>query len=121
MPSTTKHVLVAAACLIAFPTIGHALGNPVKNTLAEFGEDMNAIKVAGAKLYESEDVPVGTIEEWANPASGGAGTVELVEIFEHEGLPCRKLLHMAKPGKSADPKRFTITRCRTADGTWKIL
>ena len=121
MPTVMKRLCIAIGCLLAPTAVGYGQGNPLKETLAEFGPDREAMGAAGAKLYENEGVAVGTVEEWSNPESGGSGTVELVDMFEHEGLPCRKLLHHARLGKSADPKQLTITRCKTADGTWKIL
>lgn len=116
-----KHWLIVALCFSALVRVADAqTGNPMRQTLAEFGPDLDVIKAAGAKLYEDENVSIGTIEEWMNLETGGAGEVKLVEIFEHQEMQCRKLLHNARPG-GGETKRFTVTRCKTADGSWKIL
>lgn len=121
MAMIAKHEFVATVFLFALVTAGHAQVNPIKKLLAEFGPDVEMIKAAGAKLYENEDAPTGMVETWSNPDTGGAGEVKLVEIFEHKRMPCRKLRHHARPGHGDAIRRFTITRCKTADGSWKIL
>jgi surface antigen len=83
--------------------------------------DLPFLQAAAEKLYLVGDVTVGTSAEWINPETGNRGTVRLVEKHEHEGLPCRRLLHDIVLTRIRDPYRFTVDRCRTVDGEWKIL
>ena len=57
----------------------------------------------------------------SNPDTGSRGTVELTRIHEYKGLPCRRLQHDIELKRYKDPYRFTLDRCRVADGEWKIL
>ncbi|MGI9434866.1 MAG: RT0821/Lpp0805 family surface protein [Geminicoccaceae bacterium] len=121
MPSLAKSLLVTVFALSALAGVGYAQDNSFRRGLAEFGPDGDMIRAAAATLYEDENVSVGNVEAWSNPETGGEGTVEVVEIFEYQGLPCRKLLHRAKLSTSRDVRQIVISRCRTAEGEWKIL
>ncbi len=76
---------------------------------------------ASAKLYENPAVSVGTIETWANPKSGNSGSVELIEIFRAQGMPCRKLRHSIKVVRYSQPRTVEFNRCQLPSGEWKLL
>jgi len=84
-------------------------------------EDIEMLKAAAAKLYVGETAPVGKGEHWANEATGNSGTVQLIGLFDHQGLPCRRLQHDIKIKGVSDPYRFIVDRCKVADGSWKQL
>jgi surface antigen len=84
-------------------------------------EDIDMLKAAAAKLYVGETAAVGTVESWSNEASGNSGTVELIGLFRHQDLPCRRLQHDIRIKGVSDPYRFIFDRCKTADGSWKQL
>jgi len=79
------------------------------------------LKAAAAKLYVGETAPLGRVETWANAESGNGGRIELVRIFNHQNLPCRRLQHDITVGEAADPFRFLVDRCKVASGEWKLL
>lgn len=96
------------------------------NDLARSGldltdKDWELLKAAASKLYLTEDRPVGTVETWSNADSGNRGRIELVRIGEFESMPCRRLQHEIRVKDVADPFRFTVDRCRTSGGDWKVL
>lgn len=95
--------------------------DPFRGSGFVLGEsDLALLKTAAGKLYMTDGVEVGAVEEWTNPETGSRGTVKLVRKHEYKGMPCRSLQHdIALSVK--DPYRFTLDRCRTADGEWKIL
>ena len=96
--------------------------NPFQRSGFELSqEDLQMLGEAAQKLYIDESVPVGTVETWSNPTSGNTGSVQLVGIFEHQGMPCRRLQHDIKVKDVADPFRYIFDRCKLPSGEWKIL
>ncbi|CAN0442627.1 unnamed protein product, partial [Ectocarpus sp. 13 AM-2016] len=96
--------------------------NPFKRSGFELSsEDIALLRAAGARLYEGETAEVGTVETWSNEASGNTGAVQLISIFEHKGLTCRRLQHDIRVDKVADTFRYIFDRCKTASGEWKLL
>jgi surface antigen len=81
--------------------------------------DMRLLIAAEAKLYDPA-VEVGAVEKWANPATGDDGSVTLISTFELDGMPCRRLSHFIKLRRVKPDREFVISRCRAADGSWKI-
>ena len=79
------------------------------------------LKTAAGKLYLTNGVETGAIEEWTNPEIGNRGSVKLIGKHEYKGLPCRRLQHDIEVKRVNDPYRFVLDRCRTAGGEWKIL
>jgi surface antigen len=64
---------------------------------------------------------VGATESWNNATSGDSGTVSLLEVFEKDGMPCRKLRHTIKMHNVKDQQVYTSNRCRVQSGEWKLL
>lgn len=114
------------ACLLAALTAGGVGGAFAANPFARSGFELEAgdielMTAATQRLYLNEDTPVGTAESWNNPESGNSGSVTLILKHEYKGLPCRRLQHDIQLSTSADPYRFIVDRCKTADGSWKVL
>jgi surface antigen len=114
-----------AAALIALTTMSaptHAVVDPFKGSGFVLDEsDLALVKTAAGKLYSADGVEVGAVEEWSNPETGNHGTVKLIRKHEYKGLPCRRLQHDIKLKRITDHYRFTLDRCKVADGEWKIL
>ena len=114
-----------AAALIALTTMSaptHAFVDPFKGSGFVLDEsDLALVKTAAGKLYSTDGLEVGAVEEWTNPETGNHGTVKLIRKHEYKGLPCRRLQHDIKLKRIIDPYRFTLDRCKVADGEWKIL
>jgi surface antigen len=83
-------------------------------------EDLTLLGAAEEKLHDPA-AKVGAIESWRNDKNGDAGTVTLISIFERDGMPCRRVTHDIKVRGIKVARQFTISRCRVADGSWKII
>ncbi len=114
---------LAAAILTAVAGLpAQAQLNPFTRSGFELSqEDIDLLKAAAAKLYEGETAPVGQAEQWTNGKTGNSGIVQLIGLFDYQGLPCRRLQHDITIKNVSDPYRFIVDRCRTADGSWKQL
>jgi len=115
-------VAVAAALWLAAGLPAVAQLNPMtQGGLDLTAEDWQLAEAAAAKLYLTEDKPIGSTETWANAQSGNHGTIELIQTGERQGMPCRRLQHDIRVKDVADPFRFTVDRCKTPEGDWKAL
>ena len=122
MLKTIAGVLAAVVILGAIGLPAQAQFNPFTRAGFELSqEDIDMLSAAAEKLYVGEAAEVGTVETWSNPKSGNTGAVQLIGLFDHQGLPCRRLQHDIRIAKVADPFRFIFDRCKTADGAWKTL
>lgn len=119
-----RTILVAAFVLAASATASplvHA-ADPFRGSGFQLDEDdLALLKTAAEKLYLTDGVEVGAVEAWTNPETGSHGTVKLIRKHEYKGLPCRRLQHDIELKRVSDPYRFTVDRCKVADGVWKIL
>lgn len=120
----TSSKILAAFALAAFTVASpsaHA-ADPFRGSGFRLDEsDTALLKTAAEQLYLTDGVEVGTVEEWTNRKTGSHGTVKLIRKHEYKGLPCRRLQHDIELKRAKDPYRFTVDRCRTADGEWKIV
>ncbi len=118
--------LVAAAVVVAVFVMGgasfsHAI-NPFGDSGFELSEtDIDKLEAAAKKLYLAESVEVGTVETWNNAETGNSGTVTLTRKHAYKDLPCRRLQHDIRVKDIADSFRFVLDRCKTSDGSWKLL
>lgn len=113
---------VAAVTVAGLALPAQAQLNPFKRSGFELTpEDIQLLQTAAARLYEGETAEVGTVETWSNAASGNTGAVQLVQIFEHQGLTCRRLQHDIKVNDVENTFRYIFDRCKTAAGEWKLL
>ena len=123
MPSVRSTIIamLAAVTFTLAVTPSYAL-NPFKRSNFQLEDgDIPLLEAAAQKLYLVEAVDVGAVESWNNAESGNYGTVTLIQKHAHQGLPCRRLQHDIKIKGEADPYRFIIDRCKTEDGSWKLL
>jgi surface antigen len=97
----------------------HRYGSPFGTGFNLTAEDIKQMQAATAPFFSSDTIPLGTTRSWSNAKSGDSGTAELVDRFEKGGMPCRRIPHVIKVKNVRDP--YVTDRCRTPDGTWKIL
>ena len=87
-------------------------------------QDYREIAAAAAPLLNDESVAIGTSRDWSNAKSGNHGTVKLLKQYEQSvqgtNLPCRDLEYTVDIKGYADPYNLVLTRCKAADGSWKI-
>ncbi len=113
--------VVAAMLVMGGASSSHAI-NPFKRSGLELSEtDIDMLKAAAEKLYLAESVEVGTVETWNNAETGNSGTVTLTRKHAYNDLPCRRLQHDIRVKNIADHFRFVFDRCKTSDGSWKLL
>lgn len=79
--------------------------------------DVKLQSEAAQAVLESQQV--GETRTWENPETGLAGTVELTETFEMNGMTCGQVQNTYTAG-SGKGRKFTAPMCKTADGTWKF-
>ena len=91
--------------------------NPLRQ-LELTAEDIELLSTAANHVYDAG--AIGASEAWSNAASGNSGAATLLEVFERDGLPCRRIEHVIKISKDATPKRLVLATCRTADGRWLL-
>ena len=95
--------------------------NPFGDSLDLKESDVSMLQAAASKLFRDDQARVGQTEKWSNPQTGNSGTVSLLGLFEHAGMPCKRLQHSIKQKGHADPILYQFARCRAADGAWKLL
>jgi surface antigen len=95
--------------------------NPFGDSLDLEETDIAMLQAAANALFQDDDAAIGQSEAWNNPETGNSGTVSVVRLFEHGGLPCKRLQHTIKQKGRADRSIYQFARCRTSDGSWKLL
>jgi surface antigen len=102
--------------LYGFQIAVHARWSHMLPQLAK--EDTDLIQLAARVQMTGK--PVGTTLKWSNSKTGNAGTVTLMENFEHEGRKCRTNRHVITQ-QATGPKTYVISICQNRDGTWQIV
>lgn len=95
--------------------------SPFGDSLDLTADDVEMLKAAAAALFADDGARLGDTRTWSNPASGNTGSVSLVKTFEHQGLPCKRVQHVVEQKGRADQVVYQFARCRTSDGTWRLL
>jgi surface antigen len=108
--------LAAMLAVLTSPAQGQM--NPLRQ-LQLTAEDIELLTAAANHLYDAGQI--GVEESWSNPQSGNAGTAEILETFEREGLPCRRVQHVVRIARDPVPKRVVLSSCRVADGRWLLV
>ena len=85
-----------------------------KDSIGMSEEDMAQMK--GALKEAVDQKKVGATADWTS-TSGRAGHVEILELFEKNGMECQTVKHSFTAGGG---KTFTLPLCKVADGSWKI-
>lgn len=118
----TVSCILAAAMVVAFGTSAIAQINPFARSGSGISnDDAKYIEAASSKIYKADDPQVGAIEKWNNPGTGNSGTVSLIQLYEKDGMPCRKLRHRISVKGHKDPQVYIFSRCRVKSGEWKLL
>ncbi|WP_422367867.1 hypothetical protein [Pelagibius sp.] len=113
---------LAALFVTSLTLPAQAQFNPFQRSGFELTQkDIELLVAAAAKLYQGETAEVGTVETWSNETSGNTGAVQLIRVFEHKGLTCRRLQHDIQVSKVANTFRYIFDRCKTESGEWKVL
>ena len=120
MATARLQVLAAALAMIPAILASDARGqlNPLRELELTAG-DLELLTTTADRLYEAGRL--GAVEAWSNPESGNSGTVEILELFEREGLPCRRVEHVVKVERDPVPKRLILASCRVPDGRWLLV
>ncbi len=114
--------LVIALIVLSFSGLATAQMNPFGQSGFTIDDnDLQAMSAVSAPLYADPPPPPGTQAEWSNPDSGNSGTITLVEAFEHQDLPCRKIHYTFKIKNVSTDFSFVQDRCQVASGEWKTL
>jgi surface antigen len=113
-----KPAALVALTLALLASAASGQMNPLRQ-LELTSADIELLTAAANRLYEAGQI--GVEEAWSNPASGNSGTAEILETFERDGLPCRRIEHVIKIARDAVPKRVELATCRVADGRWLLV
>jgi len=116
-----KAAIVAVFAILLWTPAALALNPFDKSTFDLDQSDIVLIKEATKPFFDDETVAIGTVREWSNPETGNSGTAMLVDRFEYQDLPCRRIQHDIKLKKVADGFRYILDWCQVADGSWKLL
>lgn len=95
--------------------------NPFGDSLDLKESDIAMLQTAASALFQNEKAQVGQTESWKNPKTGNSGNVSVLELFEHAGMPCKRLQHSIKQKGHADLIIYQFARCRVGDGSWKLF
>ena len=114
-----RKVLLSAAIavpLAAFgaPAFAQMLGPWFKDSIGMSDEDLEKMK--GALRSALEQKKVGATADWTS-SSGRAGHVEVLELFDKQGMDCQTVKHDFTAGGG---KTYTLPLCKVEDGSWKI-
>ena len=106
--------IATAIGAVAPPASAQMLAPWFKDSVGMSEEDMAQMK--GALKAAVDQKKVGATADWTSP-SGRAGHVEVLELFEKNGMECQTVKHSFTAGGG---KTFTLPLCKVEDGSWKI-
>ena len=96
------------------------------------GGNLTFLKDAPAAYFDADDTrlfeeavrnaletsAVGEITGWNNEKTGHFGKLKVLESYEADGSPCRRLQIANKAGGQQSNSAFHF--CKQADGAWKV-
>jgi surface antigen len=106
--------IAATMAAVAVPASAQMLAPWFKDSVGMSDEDMTQMK--GALKAAVDQKKVGATADWTS-SSGRAGHVEILELFEKNGMECQTVKHSFTAGGG---KTFTLPLCKVEDGSWKI-
>ena len=106
--------LVVLLSISAAPAVAQMLAPWFKDSVGLSAEDLDKLK--GALQTAVDQKKVGATADWTS-SSGRAGHVEVLELFEKQGMECQTVKHAFTAGGG---KTFTLPLCKVEDGSWKI-
>jgi surface antigen len=109
--STTVVILLAS---FGMPAAAQMISPWFKDSIGMSEEDLNNMK--GALRSALEQKKVGATADWTS-SSGRAGHVEVLELFEKQGMECQTVKHNFTAGGG---KTYELPLCKVEDGSWKI-
>lgn len=108
------------AALVTAPVAAQAQVNPFRGlrgpTLTQ--PDITAGRAAAARLLGANPKPAGSVEEWANPASGNAGTLTVERAYRRAGRDCRDVRSSVNYSNGAE--RSLLFRACRVGGQWRL-
>jgi surface antigen len=118
MPNLRRTLLAVGAAtalgLFAAPALAQMLAPWFKDSVGMSEEDLDQMK--GALRAAVDQKKVGATADWKS-SSGRAGHVEVLELFEKNGMECQTVKHDFTAGGG---RMYTLPLCKVADGSWKI-
>jgi len=99
---------------LAAPAFAQMLAPWFKDSVGMSEEDLDKMK--GALREAAAQKKVGATADWTS-SSGRAGHVEVLELFEKQGMECQTMKHSFTAGGG---KTYTLPFCKVEDGSWKI-
>jgi surface antigen len=109
--SATIATMISA---VGVPASAQMLSPWFKDSVGLSAEDLEKMK--GALREALEQKKVGATADW-NSSSGRAGHVEVLELFEKNGMECQTVKHTFTAGGG---RLYTLPLCKVEDGSWKI-
>ena len=100
--------------LLAAPAFAQMLAPWFKDSIGMSAEDLEKMK--GALKAAIDQKKVGATADWTS-SSGRAGHVEVLELFEKQGMECQEVKHTFTAGGG---RLYTLPLCKVQDGSWKI-
>ena len=119
--NTLRALLVVLTVGVLWAQTTAAQVNPFGDSLDLKDSDIAMLQAAASALFQDDKAAIGQTKSWSNPKTGNSGTVSLLELFEHAGMPCKRLQHSIKQKGRADQIIYQFARCRVGDGSWKLL
>ena len=115
------HAALAAAAVALF-SVGSAVAqtNDFLHSASLTDGVIVLFRAMDFAIFDDRWPTKGRTMKWSNEQTGNAGTVSIVDLFEHEGRPCRRIEHRIVRRGYADPVVFQLARCLSRDGaTWE--
>jgi surface antigen len=107
-------MIAVPLALPAGPAAAQMLAPWFKDSVGMSDEDLDSMK--GALRAAIEQKKAGATADW-NSSSGRAGHVEVIDLFEKQGMACATVKHDFTAGGG---KSYTLPLCKVEDGSWKI-
>ena len=118
MPNFRTLLLAAATAIplaaFAAPAFAQMLAPWFKDSVGMSDEELEKMK--GALREALEQKKVGATADWTS-SSGRAGHVEILELFDKNGMECQSVKHTFTAGGG---RLYTLPLCKVEDGSWKI-
>ena len=113
--------LIAPAAVVLLTVSGLASGGNLsflKDAPAAYFDADDTRLLEQAVHNALENSAVGEITGWHNEKTGHFGKLKVLENYEADGSPCRRLQIANKAGGQQSNSAFHF--CKQADGTWKV-
>jgi surface antigen len=106
--------IAATMAAVTLPASAQMFSPWFRDSVGMSDEDLGKMKEALRAAVDQKKV--GATADWTS-SSGRAGHVEVLELFEKNGMECQTVKHSFTAGGG---KPYTLPLCKVADGSWKI-